>query len=205
MPHHVATPQQAELLLNTEHRPLLQYLMHGARSATDVAGHLDLPLTRASYLLSKLQRAGVAVVERVEPRAGRPVKRYRVSPRWFIPYDVTEAESLEAFWWGQIRPRMIQIASLAARQAQAYAPVWGLWLSQGEAGSNQEIGDATGPAREIFEGDEPLMLTIAGLRLDEARARRLKRRLLALLQEESDAPNAPEYTLSLMLVRGGVN
>ncbi|GAA5513947.1 hypothetical protein Dcar01_02696 [Deinococcus carri] len=204
--HHVATSQQAALLLHPEFRPLLQYLMQDARSATEVAHRLQLPLPRASYLLLKLQRAGVAVVERVDPRAGRPIQRYRVAPRWFIPYDVTAAETLDAFWWGQIRPRMAQIATLAARQAQDYAPVWGLWLSQGETDSNLEIGDEAGPARDVFAGDEPLMLTIAGLRLNEAQARLLKRQLLNLLEEAArwETPNAPEYTLSLLLVRGGV-
>ncbi|MFC4638185.1 winged helix-turn-helix domain-containing protein [Deinococcus hohokamensis] len=205
--HHIATRPQAALLLHPELRSLLQYLMQGARSAAEVARQLDLPLARASYLLGKLQRGGVAFVERVDPRPGRPVKRYRVAPRWFIPYDVTAAETLDAFWLEQIRPRMAQIAALAARQAQDYAPVWGLWLSKGETDSNLEIGDQSGPAQDVFAGDEPLMLTIANLRLNEQQARHLKRRLLALLEEtaQGETPTSPVYTLSLMLVRGGVD
>lgn len=171
-----------------------------------MARQLNLPLARASYLLSKLQRAGVSFVEQVDGRAGRPIKRYRVSPRWFIPYEVTAAETLDALWWEQLRPRMAHMAALAARQVQGRGPVWGLWLSQGKTDSSLEIGDEAGPAQYVFAGDEPLMLTIAMLRLDESQARHLKRRLLGLLEEAAqwESPHAPEYTLSLMLVRGGV-
>ncbi len=82
--------------------------------------------------------------------------------------------------------------------------MWGLWLSQGETQSNLEIGDERGPAWDVFGGDEPLMLTIAGLRLAEPQARALKWLLLALMEQGGawESSNAPEYTLSLMLVRG---
>lgn len=204
--HQVATPPQADLLLVPEFRPLLNFLMQEARSASDVARQLGVPLSRASYLLGKLQRGGVAFVERVEARAGRPVKRYRVLPRWFIPYEVTAAETLEAFSLAQIGPRMERIAAFAAHQLREHQPVWGLWLSQGETHSNLEIGDARGPARALFAGDEPLMLTIANLRLAAPQARELKRRMLALLEDCAawETPDAPEYTVSLMLVRGSV-
>nr|WP_221284507.1 ArsR family transcriptional regulator [Deinococcus humi] len=206
MTHHTATPRQAELLLRPELRPLLNFLMTAARSASEVAEHLALPLARASYLLGKLCKGNVAFVERVDPRHGRPIKRYRVSPRWFIPYEVTAAETLEAFWLAQIGPRMERLSSLAAHQVQEHSPVWGLWLSRGETQSNLEIGDERGPAQDVFGGDEPLMLTIAGLRLPEPQARALKRLLLAVVEQGRawESPTAPDYTLSLMLVRGTV-
>lgn len=207
MPHDVATATQAALLLRPDLRPLLQYLMEDARSATDVAARLGVPLTRAAYLLRTLTRAQVAIVERTEARAGRPVKRYRVASRWFIPYTVTAAETLEAFWLAQSGPRMEKITALAARQVQEDVPVSGLWLSQGEGVSDLEIGNEAGPARDLFGGDEPLMLTIAGVRLDEAQARALKRRLLALFEEtaRSERMGAPVFTLGLLLVQGGVD
>ncbi|ULH18135.1 ArsR family transcriptional regulator (plasmid) [Deinococcus sp. KNUC1210] len=204
--HQVASAGQATLLLRPELRPLLQYLMQEARSAGEVARELKVPLARASYLLRKLQRGEIAVVERVEARSGRPVKRYRVFPTWFIPYEVTAAETLESFWAAQLVPRMNEVAGFAARQLQEHHPIWGFWLSQGEVYSNLEVGNRRGPARDLLEGDEPLMLTIAALRLAEPQARILKRRLLALLTEAStwDTGSATEYTLSLILVRGSV-
>lgn len=204
--HQVATPSQAALLLVPDHRPLLNFLMQDARSASEVARHLGVPLARASYLLGKLHRGEVAFVERTEARAGRPVKRYRVLPRWFIPYEVTAADTLEAFSLTQIGPRMERIAAFAAHQMREHQPVWGVWLSQGEEHSDLEIGDARGPAQALFAGDEPLMLTIASLRLAAPQARELKRRMLALLQDCAtwEVPDAPQYTVSLMLVRGSV-
>jgi hypothetical protein len=204
--HQVATAGQAALLLRPDLRPLLQLLMRRACSAGDVAQELGVPLARASYLLGTLQREGVAFVERTDPRAGRPVKRYRAAPRWFVPYEVTSSETLEGFWLTQLGPRMDALAALAARQLQEDRPVWGFWLSQGEVHSNLEIGDGQGPARDLFASDEPLMLTITALRLPEPQARLLKRRLLAVLKEAAswEAEKAPTYTLSLLLVRGGV-
>ncbi|GGL08268.1 hypothetical protein GCM10010844_28830 [Deinococcus radiotolerans] len=203
-PHEVATSRQAALLLRPDLRPLLNYLMQDARSAADVARHLNLTLAQASYQVSKLHAADVATIERIDARAGRPVKRYRVQPRWFIPYDVTAEDTLDGFWLTQISPRMERISSFAAAQLRAHSPSWGLWLSGHSGQSHLEIGDAGGPARSIFEGDEPLMLTIAGLRLTEPNARRLKRLLLDLLAEGSalETPGATPYTLSLMLVQG---
>lgn len=123
---------------------------------------------------------------------------------WFIPYEVTAAETLESFWAAQLVPRMNEVAGFAARQLQAHHPIWGFWLSQGEVYSNLEVGDRRGPARDLLEGDEPLMLTVAALRLAEPQTRILKRRLLALLTEAStwDTGIATEYTLGLILVRG---
>lgn len=204
--HQVASAGQATLLLQPELRPLLQYLMQEARSAGEVARELGVPLARASYLLGKLQREEIAVVERVEARSGRPVKRYRVFPTWFIPYEVTAAETLESFWAAQLGPRMNEIAGFAARQLQERHPVWGFWLSQGEVYSNLEVGDRRGPARDLLEGDEPLMLTVGAMQLAEPQARMLKRRLLALFTEAAswETGGATEYTLSLILVRGSV-
>lgn len=204
--HQVATAGQAALLLQPELRPLLQYLMREARSAGEVARELKVPLARASYLLGKLGREEVAFVERSEARAGRPIKRYRVASTWFIPYEVTAADTLESFWAAQLGPRMTEIAGFAARQLQEHHPVWGFWLSQGEVYSNLEVGTAQGPARDLLAGDEPLMLTIAALRLTEPQARMLKRRLRTLLTEVAswETTGATEYTLSLLLARGSI-
>ncbi|QLG13466.1 hypothetical protein HLB42_21310 (plasmid) [Deinococcus sp. D7000] len=60
----------------------------------------------------------------------------------------------------------------------------------------------------MFGVDEPLILTIAELQLAEPQARTLKRLLLAGMEQgrawEWESPNAPECTISLMLVRGAV-
>ena len=204
--HQVATAGQAALLLRPELRPLLQYLMQEARSAGEVARELGVPLARASYLLAKLQREEIARVERTEARAGRPIKRYRVADTWFVPYEVTAAETLESFWAAQLTPRMNGVAGFATRQLQEHHPVWGFWISQGEVYSNLEVGDRHGPATDLLSGDEPLMLTVAALRLADPQARLLKRRLLALLTEASswETAGATEYTLSLLFVRGSI-
>lgn len=203
----VANAAQAALLLDVTLRPLLGFLMHAPRSAGEVAAHLDMSLQRAHYLLGKLVRAGVAEVASVEARAGRPVRRYRVAPRWFIPYEVTGAETLEAFLAAQILPRMERFVQLSTHLLREHQPTWGYWLEQGPETSNLRMGDLGGTADALFTGDEPFLLNIGNNRLSRARAAELKRRLLAVLEEfsEEETAGAPEYTIGVMLVRGGVD
>lgn len=206
--HRIADGKQAALLLDADLRVLLGLLMRDARSAGEVARHLAVSLPRASYLLGKLLRADVAFVERVEQRAGRPVRRYRVPGRWFIPYQVTSAETLEALLLAQITPRMDRMAVFGAAQLRAQQPNWGLWLSGAEEYGSLEIGDETGPATALFESEAPIMFTIASSRLSRMQAEELKRRMLRLVEECSAwtgaDEEASEYTFSLMLVKGGV-
>ncbi|GAA5533809.1 winged helix-turn-helix domain-containing protein [Deinococcus aluminii] len=205
--HQVANAAQAALLLDVTLRPLLGFLMHAPRSASEVAAHLDVNLQRAHYLLGKLVRAGVAEVVNVQPRAGRAVKWYRVAPRWFIPFEITGAETLEAFLAAQILPRMARFVQLSTNLLREHQPTWGYWLEQGPETSNLRMGDLGGTAEALFVGDEPFLLNIGNNRLSRERAAELKRRLIALLEEFSDleTAGAPEYTIGLMLVRGGVD
>lgn len=180
--------------------------MQQAQSASEVAEHLAVPLSRASYLLGKCLQAQVAFVETVERRAGRPIRRYRVPGRWFIPYQVTRAETLEAMLLLQIFPRMERMAVFGAAQLRAQQPRWGLWLSGEEAYGRLELGDEQGPATELFGSELPLMFTIASSRLSISQAEELKRRMLRVLEDCAawERPDGSEYTLSLMLVRGGI-
>jgi len=206
--HRIADSRQAVLLLDPDLRVLLSLLMRDAHSASEVASHLAVPLPRASYLLGKLMRAEVAFVERVDPRAGRPVRRYRVPGRWFIPYQVTSAETLEALLLEQITPRMERMAVFGAAQLRARQPNWGLWLSGAEEYGSLEIGDEAGPATALFESEAPIMFMIASSRLSRTQAEALKRSMLRLVQEctggEAGEEETSEYTFSLMLVKGGV-
>jgi hypothetical protein len=157
--------------------------------------------------LGKLIQAKIAVIERQDARAGRAIKRYHMPGRWFIPYEVTGAETLEAFASAQLIPRLETLIGHSARVLREHSPHWGFWMEGSEQSISLLIGDEHGPAHELFFGDEPFFLNIGHLNLSRQKANELKRRLWAVLEsfETEDAPGAPEYTVALMLVRGAVN
>ncbi|AZI44282.1 ArsR family transcriptional regulator [Deinococcus psychrotolerans] len=202
-----ANAEQAALLLDIKLRPLLDFLMRSECSASEAAAHLSVSLQRAHYLLGKLVQAQMAVVERQNASAGRAIKRYSMPGRWFIPYEVTGAETLEAFASAQLIPRIEILIGHSVRVLRERSPHWGFWLESSAGSVNFLIGTQHGPANELFLGDEPFLLNIGRIHLSREKASELKRRLLAVLEdfETEDTPSAPEYTTALMFVRGAVN
>jgi hypothetical protein len=202
----IADARQAELLLDIGLRSLIGLLMKRACSAAELALELGLGLQRAHYLLSRLHAAEVAELDSVQPRAGRAIRRYRVAPRWFVPFEVTGAETLEVFLAAQILPRMQRFVGLSVRQIEAEYSEWGYWLEQEGVSSSLRMGDATGAARDLFEGDEPFLLNIGTMWLNAEHASRLKRKLLEVMEEFSDLHDLtqPPYTIGLQLARGEV-
>lgn len=197
----LADTEQARLLLDVTLRPVFSLLMAGLSSAQQVAEYLDVDIQRAYYLLRKLERADIAEVVSEHRR-----KRYRVAPRWFIPYEVTRSDTLHAFLADQIMPRMERFVALGVEVLQRQQPDWGAWLELGPLGSNLSVGDTAGAAHDLFTGAEPIVLNIGSVRLSRANAEHLKRRLSAVIDEleEQNLPDADDYSFALMLVRGDV-
>ena len=202
----VADSRQAALLLDVSLRKVLTLLMKRARSSSELARELGLSLQRAHYLIGKLHAADVAHLDSVQPRSGRAVKRYRAAPRWFVPFEVTGADTLETFLGDQILPRMQHFVGLSVRQIEAEYSEWGFWLEQDGETSSLNVGNSDGTARELFEGDKPFMFSLGTLWLSPEHASRLKRRLLEVLDEFSELHDLsqPPYTIGLQLARGEV-
>lgn len=202
----MASAIQAALLLDVRLRPLLSMLMHRPSSATEVAGSLGITVKRSHYLLSRLEQAGIARVVAVEARRGRPIRRFSTAQRWFIPFENTGAETLEAFLGEQILPRVTGFVRLSAQRLQEYSSEWGYWLERGEQASNLRIGDRKGTANELFYGDEPYLLTVGTAHLTREHAAELKQRLIGVMKEFGDLedPALPAYTVALLMVRGDV-
>lgn len=202
----VATPQQAQLLLNVELRPLFSILMHGALSATEVAHQLGVSVKRAHYLLTRLRAAGVIEEVSQERRAGRPIRRYRTAERWFIPFAATGADTMEAFVEAQVLPRMARFVRLSVLRLQAYGPAWGYWLERGEQLSTLRMGDQADQHRPGTDDAEPFLLNIGTAHLTLAQAQDLKRRLQGVIDEFAPLEDltSPAYTIGLLLVRGDV-
>ncbi|WP_133161888.1 winged helix-turn-helix domain-containing protein [Deinococcus koreensis] len=201
-----ATAAQAALLLDVGLRALLGLLMTAPRTVTEVAAALDISPNRAQYLVGKLHRADIAVITATQPRAGRGMRRYGVTPRWFIPFEVTGAETLDAFLAAQLVPRVTRMMALTAAQMRAHADTWGYWLEQhDETGSNLRLGDERGQASELFGGPSPLMANIGTLTLTARQAQALKARVIALFNEVEPPEVGGEcYSVAVLLVRGEV-
>jgi len=71
---------------------------------------------------------------------------------------------------------------LSVRQIGDVYSHWGFWLEHSEGSGSLNLGDPTGRARELFEGDEPFLSNLGSMHLSSQNTT-LKRRLLAVLEE----------------------
>lgn len=200
----IATAPQAKLLLNVELRPLLILLMSGPCNVSEAAEQLAITLNRTHYLMTKLEKAGVAVVDHVTARAGRAVKHYTIAPRWFIPFDVTPASTMTESASAQILPRIQQMVNRAIHLVQENTTQQrGYWLEP----QSLKLGDENGPTEELFQGNQPFLLNIGKMHLSSDQASEFKCRLLALLEEFEghESPSETPYSIALLLVRGQVD
>jgi hypothetical protein len=203
LPSRWANPGQARLLLDIELRPALDALMRGPHSAGELGARLDVTIQRAHYLIGKFGRAGLAELDSVQPRAGRAIRRWRVHPDWYVPFDVTQAASLTELVQGQLVPRMATFSGLLVRQLYQLQQVWGfrVWYRDGAANTSLLAPDGTSP----FDGP-PILANLGTLRLTPERAHELQARLLAVMDEFQDLPLADSrtYTAGLLLVEGDI-
>ncbi|WP_189069735.1 winged helix-turn-helix domain-containing protein [Deinococcus radiotolerans] len=181
-----------------ELRPLLNLLIQGPKSVTDLAEHLELNVQRAYYLVQKLVKVDVASVI-TERRGGRTVKMYAVPQPWFIPYEVTTAEALESFVGAQVQPRIEErVREILRVYVNQTGDHRGFWLSA----DGLSLGDDRGTAQDLWEGDQNLLFTIGAIRLTAGQVKELKRSLVSLAHEEHTHPSTPRqtYDFAVLLV-----
>lgn len=197
-------PQQARLLLDVSLRPLIGVLMGRSFSASELTREMGLSVQRAHDLLGKLMTAGIAELDSIQPRVGRSIRRSWVSPRWFVPFEATGAETLHVFLAAQIMPRMELFVKLSLRQIEDVYSHWGFWLEHSEGSGHLNLGDPAGKARELFEGDEPFLFNLGSMHLSSQNATALKRRLLAVLEEFQalEDVGGTHYALGLLFAKG---
>ena len=197
-------PQQARLLLDVSLRPLIGVLMGRSFSASELTREMGLSVQRAHDLLGKLMTAGIAELDSIQPRVGRSIRRSWVSPRWFVPFEATGAETLHVFLAAQIMPRMELFVKLSLRQIEDVYSHWGFWLEHSEGSGHLNLGDPAGKARELFEGEEPFLFNLGSMHLSSQNTTALKRRLLAVLEEFQalEDVGGTHYALGLLFAKG---
>lgn len=196
------TERQAALLLDPANYRLLDALMGRACSAGDVARTLGEDVRRAHYRLRRFVDAGLVEIVGEEKRAGRPIKRYAMHAHWFVPFELTSAETLEGLLSDQLGPRLERFVGLLARDLHETAGV-GVRFERGEDGVlNVRLYDGGAAARP----DAPVIANWGRLRLSDAQARSLLRDLQSVLDRyEALADDAAEpFTIGVFLAAGDI-
>ncbi|MFC4453676.1 hypothetical protein [Deinococcus sonorensis] len=94
--HVVSDSAAAAFLSDPRRQAYLSPFIDAEVTVSQVAHALSLPLGRAHYWTLRLLTLGLVRETRREARAGRAVRHYRaVASAFFVPFDVTGADTLE--------------------------------------------------------------------------------------------------------------
>lgn len=131
----VSTPAQARLLLDAAYQHLLAGVMHGPKSAVELANEAGIPLKRAHHQLKRLCQARLIMIDSERPRAGRPVKLYRAAAECYrVPIHLTETEDFAALLRALHEPYLKRIFMGIAHHVLAQDSADELTLSLNEFG-----------------------------------------------------------------------
>lgn len=193
----------ADLLTNPGTLELIEPFL-GRENTVSEAARLTgtLPNTMLARV-GRWTRLGLLEVTRQEQRSGKPVKYYRTTAdAWFIPFDNTSAETLEAglaqrdsFWEARLRRAVV-----TAREQQVGN--WGTRVYRDTRGRLQ-IQMAVSPDSNWTSLDMARPAVLAawrdGLHLDFEDAKTLQRELFELLLRYQRKEGAQRYVLRLGL------
>lgn len=199
----VRDPQAAAAL--TDPRTLRQLEPFLARAAT-VSEAARETGTKPNTMLSRVRRflkLGLLAVAAERPRAGRRVKLYRsVADAFFIPFDATSAESLEAalaerdaYWETLLRGSVVRARTEAAES-------WGTRVYR-DARGRLQVQTAVTAERNFttLDADGPAVLSAWRDRvyLDFSDAKALQRELFDLLLRYQRKQGAQRYIVRVAM------
>ncbi|MEJ2288110.1 MAG: ArsR family transcriptional regulator [Deinococcales bacterium] len=199
----VRDPAAAELLMNPTTLRQLAPFLGEARSVTEAAADSgDLPNT----VLKRVERflaAGLLQVAETVPRRGRPIKRYRTSADlFFVPFEVTAAESLEASlaerdaYWERLLRRNVVRARMEA------LGTWGTRVYR-DARGRLQVQTAVTPEANATTLDAGAPAVLSSWRdsvmLDFEDAKALQREMFELLMRYEQKRGAQRYIVRLGL------
>lgn len=94
---------QARLLTEPQSRFFFEPFLAQDRTISAAAREIECAVDALFYRVQKFVDAGLLVVTRVEPRAGKPIKHYRSNAdAYYIPFDLTPFATLEEHLAGQM-------------------------------------------------------------------------------------------------------
>jgi hypothetical protein len=176
------------------------------RSVREAADALGRDLDAVLYRVRRLVAAGLLEVAAIQPRAGRPIRRYRaVHDDWFVPFEALPYADLEETFLDMHAAHAARAARAAVRWL-ADRPWAGYRIGVDEAGrmwmrGAAEDDDAPGAAPPTLLGglDGPMDAGLE-MRLTPADARSLNADLAALVATyERRALDGPPNRLLLVI------
>jgi hypothetical protein len=95
-PRRVDDPAAARLLMDAAAREVFGCFLGRTRSVREAADLLGRDLDAVLYRVRRLHAVGLLEVAAIQPRAGRPIRRYRaVHDAWFVPFEALPYADLE--------------------------------------------------------------------------------------------------------------
>lgn len=194
---------QADILTNPATLKHLEPFIRRESSVTEAARATGI---KPNTMLARVRRwlqLGLLAETRIKKRAGKPVRYYRTTAdAWFIPFDTTSAESLEAglaerdaYWENRLRRAVV-----SAREQEV--GTWGTRVYR-DARGRLQLQMAVSPERNwtSLSSDQPAVLAAwrDGLYLDFEDAKELQREMFNLLLRFQRKNGAQRYLLRLGL------
>lgn len=199
----VHDPQIADLLTNPESLEQLEPFLGQEATVGEAARQSGtLPNTMLARV-GRWTRLGLLKLTRTEKRAGKPLRFYRTTAdAWFIPFDNTSAETLEAglarrdsYWENRLRRAVVK-----AREQQVGS--WGTRVYRDSRGRLQmQMAVSPDSNWTSLGSDQPAVLAAwrDGLHLDFEDAKALQRELFELLLRYQRKDGPQRYLLRLGL------
>lgn len=194
----VANASQAALLLNERYADVINVLAGDGASASQVAKRIGKPLSSVHTQLKSLLGVGIIYVHTVHPRAGRPIKEYRLYLPWHIPFAVTPATSLRDLLADRLKSTIDQqMDALAMALERVYdSPDWFVNVDASEGSleflvQNVALGQIA---------TQPIVGISTELHLTPEKAILLKERLNMIFSEFSNEQTSDDSALKWSLL-----
>ena len=204
----IDAPGAARLLRDPRVLRLVGAFLERAALLSEVARELDIPLSTAWRMVSRLVACNVLRIRSIEPRAGRALRRYQaVAPALFVPYEA-EGDRLpddvvrtlvEMRVEEQVRG-LIAAAGVTLRKSGTTS--WGTVIyadRHGHVVVRPDFETGRTPALLASHGPAYLNFYSDDLRLTRVQAKRLQTELVALLKRYKACSGPSTYTLSAVL------
>lgn len=110
-----------DLLLNLTATRRLVPFMHAEHTLGSAAARLEVPSSSLAYWVGRFRKAGLLVVSRVQPRAGKAIPYYRATAAEYrIPFEAMPPGARESFLEGGRRHMFERYVAAADHAAERY-------------------------------------------------------------------------------------
>lgn len=208
----VTDPEVAKVLMQPRAQRVLAPFMAGERTVGEVAAATGTSTQSVGYWVKRFTSLHLLQFVCTRSGRGRPIRCYRAAAEgFFIPFEMTRANTLEALLIEQERPWTQQLYRDLIRAGDPGVGElhgWGMCVSaSGEApwlnfAPNPQLAEDV--VASVLRPDAPALWTgWAVLKLDFADAKAFQRELAALIGRYGDKCGSQDYLVRLALAPTG--